>query len=118
MIERRALRMSSSLFPLNITPAMTSIQPPLGWKGPLGPLTSGRDLYGAGLHGRFGRTVHDEVRRVVHEAGRRDRGFLREDLGRGRRGRGGLLSVRPIARGLHGPARLVRRLFGRESSCR
>src|SRR3954453_20576613 len=44
MIERRTLRMSSSLFPLNITPAMTSIHPPLWWKGPLGPLTTGRGL--------------------------------------------------------------------------
>src|SRR6266516_2249307 len=46
MTARRTRRMSSSLLPLNITPAMTSIHPPLWWNGPLGPLTSGRDLYG------------------------------------------------------------------------
>src|SRR5436305_13105424 len=45
MMARRTRRMSSSLLPLNITPAMTSIHPPAWWNGPLGPLTSGRDLY-------------------------------------------------------------------------
>src|SRR5215208_4306634 len=45
MMARRTRRMSSSLLPLNMTPAMTSIHPPLWWNGPLGPLTSGRDLY-------------------------------------------------------------------------
>src|SRR5437016_463183 len=49
MMARRTRRISSSLFPLNITPAMTSIQPPAWWNGPLGPLTSGRDLYVVGL---------------------------------------------------------------------
>src|SRR6476620_502597 len=43
MTARRTRRMSSSLLPLNITPAMTSTQPPPWWKGPLGPLTTGRD---------------------------------------------------------------------------
>src|SRR6476646_8121288 len=45
MMARRTRRMSSSLLPLNMTPAMTSIHPPLWWNGPLGPLISGRDLY-------------------------------------------------------------------------
>src|SRR6266550_3051294 len=49
MMARRTRRISSSLFPLNMTPAMTSIHPPAWWNGPLGPLTSGRDLYVAGL---------------------------------------------------------------------
>src|SRR5438477_10679197 len=31
MIARRTRRSSSSLLPLNITPAMTSIQPPVWW---------------------------------------------------------------------------------------
>src|SRR5690242_14753869 len=43
MTARLTRRMSSSLLPLNMTPAMTSIHPPLWWKGPLGPLMSGRD---------------------------------------------------------------------------
>src|SRR6476660_3177138 len=72
MMARRTRRISSSLFPLNITPAMTSIHPPAWWNGPLGPLTSGRDLYVAGLlcpvypvhAGRRGdrAEVHREVR--------------------------------------------------------
>src|SRR5206468_10757040 len=45
MTARRTRRISSSLLPLNITPATTSIHPPLWWNGPLGPLTDGRDLY-------------------------------------------------------------------------
>ena len=40
IIDRRTRRMSSSLLPLNMTPAMTSIQPPAWWNG---PLTTGRD---------------------------------------------------------------------------
>src|SRR3954462_7145858 len=58
MMERRTRRISSSLLPLNITPAMTSIQPPAWWKGPLGPLTTGRDLYAVrppATVGRMGR---------------------------------------------------------------
>src|SRR6202521_4998323 len=51
IIARRTRRMSSSLLPLNITPAMTSIHPPAWWNGPLGPLTTGRDLYGEDLRG-------------------------------------------------------------------
>src|SRR2546423_6612117 len=51
MIARRTLRMSSSLLPLNMTPAMTSIHPPAWWNGPLGPLTTRRDLYGEDLRG-------------------------------------------------------------------
>jgi len=33
---------------------MTSIHPPDWWKGPLGPLTSGRDFYEVGLRGGAG----------------------------------------------------------------
>src|ERR1700694_155198 len=51
IIARRTRRMSSSLLPLNMTPAMTSIHPPAWWNGPLGPLTTGRDLYGEDLRG-------------------------------------------------------------------
>src|SRR5450759_1414129 len=51
MMERRTRRMSSSLLPLNITPAITSIHPPAWWNGPLGPLTSDRDLYAASPRG-------------------------------------------------------------------
>src|ERR1700693_3573284 len=53
MIARRTRRISSSLLPLNITPAITSIHPPAWWNGPLGPLTTGRDLYGEDLRGSF-----------------------------------------------------------------
>src|SRR6185436_12448734 len=51
MMARRTRRKSSSLLPLNMTPAITSIHPPAWWKGPLGPLTTGRDLGGVGLPG-------------------------------------------------------------------
>src|ERR1700686_1537370 len=51
LIRRRTRRISSSLLPLNMTPAMTSIHPPAWWNGPLGPLTTGRDLYGEDLRG-------------------------------------------------------------------
>src|SRR4029077_8568258 len=51
MIARRTRRISSSLLPLNITPAITSIHPPLWWNGPLGPLTTDRDLYAVGSRG-------------------------------------------------------------------
>jgi len=65
--------MSSSLFPLNITPAMTSIHPPAWWNGPLGPLTSGRDLYGEDLRGSICRVVRrDAERPAALSAARRD----------------------------------------------
>jgi hypothetical protein len=49
---------------------MTSTQPPAWWKGPLGPLTSGRDLCGA-LHELNGRAVHRAgVHRGVREVDR------------------------------------------------
>src|SRR3954471_22618525 len=57
MMERRTRRISSSLLPLNITPAMTSIHPPAWWNGPLGPLTTGRDLYAVRPHATVGRMV-------------------------------------------------------------
>src|ERR1700687_53263 len=58
IIARRTRRMSSSLLPLNMTPAMTSIHPPAWWNGPLGPLTTGRDLYGEDLRGSICPVVH------------------------------------------------------------
>src|ERR1035437_4409475 len=57
MMERRTRRISSSLWPLNITPAITSIHPPLWWNGPLGPLTSDRDLYAVSSRGLVYRTI-------------------------------------------------------------
>jgi hypothetical protein len=73
MIARRTRRISSSLFPLNITPAMTSIHPPAWWNGPLGPLTTGRDLYGEDLRGSFCPAVrHDVARRAGLSGVRRD----------------------------------------------
>src|SRR4030081_3482114 len=73
MIARRTRRMSSSLLPLNITPAMTSIHPPAWWNGPLGPLTTGRDLYGEDLRGSFCPVVHrDGEHLVCLSAARRD----------------------------------------------
>src|ERR1700694_3927113 len=74
MIARRTRRMSSSLLPLNITPAMTSIHPPAWWNGPLGPLTTGRDLYGEDLRGSICPAVHrDAERRAGLSGARRDR---------------------------------------------
>ena len=62
--------MSSSLLPLNITPAITSIHPPLWWNGPLGPLTSDRDLYAVDSRGLVYRTLPDDeghaAARFVH----------------------------------------------------
>src|SRR5450759_4550850 len=57
MMARRTRRISSSLLPLNITPAITSIHPPLWWNGPLGPLTSDRDLYAVSSRGLVCRTI-------------------------------------------------------------
>src|SRR6202163_2932364 len=57
IIARRTRRISSSLLPLNITPAITSIHPPLWWNGPLGPLTSDRDLYAVDSRGLVYRTI-------------------------------------------------------------
>src|SRR3981081_3306013 len=74
MIARRTRRISSSLLPLNITPAITSIHPPAWWNGPLGPLTTGRDLYGEDLRGSICPAVHrDGERRAGLSAARRDR---------------------------------------------
>src|ERR1700682_6382398 len=66
IIARRTRRMSSSLLPLNMTPAMTSIHPPAWWNGPLGPLTTGRDLYGEDLRG----SICPVVRCGAEHAGR------------------------------------------------
>src|ERR1700682_4663948 len=63
IIARRTRRMSSSLLPLNMTPAMTSIHPPAWWNGPLGPLTTGRDLYGEDLRGSICPVVRRDVER-------------------------------------------------------
>jgi hypothetical protein len=43
--------------PLNITPAITSIHPPLWWNGPLGPLTTDRDLYAVSSRGLVYRAI-------------------------------------------------------------
>src|ERR1035437_4756529 len=61
MMERRTRRISSSLLPLNITPAITSIHPPLWWNGPLGPLTSDRDLYAVSSRGLVCRTIRGDA---------------------------------------------------------
>src|SRR6266550_882031 len=59
MIARRTRRISSSLFPLNMTPAMTSIHPPAWWNGPLGPLALEK-VQGRG--GELGRVELSEQR--------------------------------------------------------
>ena len=41
---------------------MTSIHPPVWWNGPLGPLTTGRDLCGVGL------PLLDQVGLIRHDA--------------------------------------------------
>jgi hypothetical protein len=46
---------------------MTSIHPPAWWKGPLGPLTTGRDLYGEDLR--------DSICPVVRRGGERRAGL-------------------------------------------
>src|SRR5450759_2909190 len=72
MMARRTRRISSSLLPLNITPAITSIHPPLWWNGPLGPLTSDRDLYAVSSRGLVCRTIpgdaEDAAYRFAHLA--------------------------------------------------
>src|ERR1700749_4894635 len=77
MIARRTRRKSSSLFPLNMTPAITSIHPPVWWNGPLGPLTTGRDLYEVGLPGRACRVRHGERRPAGRVAELRERRTFR-----------------------------------------
>ena len=83
---------------------MISTHPPVWWKAPLGPLTSGRDLCEA-LHGAICQAVHPgaahrdvrgEVRLNVHEEAR---------FGlRARHGPGARLSLRQSA---HGPPYLA-----------
>src|SRR3981081_2367330 len=81
MIARRTRRMSSSLLPLNITPAMTSIHPPAWWNGPLGPLTTGRDLYGEDLRGSICPAVRrDGESRAGLSGARRDRAVRDREL--------------------------------------
>ena len=70
MIDRRTRRISSSLLPLNITPAITSTHPPAWWNGPLGPLTSDRDLYAVVPRGLVDRTIPVGAE-VARHAGRR-----------------------------------------------
>jgi hypothetical protein len=55
--------------PLNITPAISSIHPPLWWNGPLGPLTTDRDLYAVGSRGLVCRRIRageNAGARLVH----------------------------------------------------
>src|ERR1700682_5655508 len=86
IIARRTRRMSSSLLPLNMTPAMTSIHPPAWWNGPLGPLTTGRDLYGEGLR--------DSICPEVRHGGERPGGLEAARRDHASRGRGDRLSRR------------------------
>ena len=52
---------------------MTSIHPPAWWNGPLGPLTTGRDLYGEDLRGSICPVVRrDGERRACLWAVRHD----------------------------------------------
>src|ERR1700674_2763712 len=78
MMERRTRRMSSSLLPLNITPAITSIHPPAWWNGPLGPLTSDRDLYAVDSRGLVCPTIPGDE---GHAAARLARHDLADRLG-------------------------------------
>ena len=84
---------------------MTSIHPPLWWKGPLGPLTAGRDLYVVGLlypadpvHLAVGPGDRAEGRHELQTS--RDRGDLLSDVrlsdvppSDGRRARHGVQAV-------------------------
>src|SRR5688500_13398442 len=78
MIDRRPRRISSSLFPLNITPAITSIQPPAAWKPVLTPVR------GAVASPAAADALH---RRAIGRPDRRARGM------------GGLHGLRPNAGG-------------------
>src|SRR5215210_903539 len=95
MTARLTRRSSSSLFPLNITPAITSTHPPLWWKGPLGPLTSGRDFL-------------EDLRETICLGVRRGGAHLAAHA-----------EVRPDPAGCHGPDGLLSdRLSARAPLCR
>src|SRR4051794_34768666 len=114
MRARLTRRISSSLLPLNMTPAMTSIHPPLWWNGPLGPLTTGRDLYGEDLHGWVrGAGERFRAARAVRYRGRGVDHFVR-----GSRDRSAPLLVRQSALDPPCRAQLAPPLGGRESSIR
>src|ERR1700687_4741744 len=105
IIARRTRRMSSSLLPLNMTPAMTSIHPPAWWNGPLGPLTTGRDLYGEDLRG--------SICLVLRRDGERPAGLLAARRDHASRDQAVRLSGSQSApslpcRALHAPRRAVR----------
>jgi hypothetical protein len=80
---------------------MTSTHPPVWWKGPLGPLTSGRDLYG---------DLHETICRVVRPDGEQEdvHAPVRFAL-RVPRGPGDQLWLRPNDLAPLGPARHERR---------
>jgi hypothetical protein len=83
---------------------MTSIHPPAWWKGPLGPLTTGRDLYGEDLRDSICPVVRrgEELRAGLWEA-RRDhedrdqelRGWVDDRHGGSRNG------LSPLCHALH-----------------
>src|SRR3954465_4942633 len=114
MIARRTRRSSSSLLPLNMTPAMTSIHPPLWWNGPLGPLTTGRDLDGEDLHG----WVHGGGVRFPADREVRRRDPAVDHFVHGSRDQAARLLVRQSALDLPCRARRAPPLGGRESSNR
>src|SRR3954468_19930190 len=109
MIALRTRRISSSLLPLNMTPATTSIHPPVWWKGPLGPLTTGRDLYAVRPHATVGRihpgAADEDARPRGHLRGRGEN--LDPGVPPGRSaGHGPLDRVRPrLSLAPHDPAR-------------
>src|SRR3954466_3621014 len=112
MIALRTRRISSSLLPLNMTPATTSIHPPVWWKGPLGPLTTGRDLYAVRPHATVGLMVRHDAVGEDDRRENRDRGVSRAQIvGPGPiavRGPAGHVHS-PPSRAPRGPARRARR---------
>lgn len=52
---------------------MTSIHPPDWWNGPLGPLTTGRDLYAVRPHAMVGRMARHDAADVGGLLALRDR---------------------------------------------
>jgi hypothetical protein len=79
---------------------MTSIHPPAWWNGPLGPLTTGRDLYGEDLRG--------SIYPVARRDGERPAGLGAAHRGLASRARGDRLSRRQTA--LSPPCRVPRAL--------
>jgi len=86
---------------------MTSTHPPVWWKGPLGPLTSGRDLCG---------DLHETICRVARPAGEQEdvRAAVRFGL-RVLHDRGDQAWLRPNDLAPLGPVRRARRHDVRES---